>query len=177
MATNPIYNYGVEPEPEDVNEPNLESVVNLARKLLRDRETSEKKLARTLASISANRRSSSSSYPEVRRQGWFGKNSEDLRRVDAAKANEDLMVLLGRVAANSGRIITGVHEINATAAEYMDVRDNEVPEHLQAKSRVLSSVLSDLQAQVSVEITTMYNELALRNISRLYNSLTLHSHL
>jgi hypothetical protein len=166
---NSTFDYDIDPDRLGLDEDQLAFVAALARKLLQDKSSSEKKLARTLAGISANQRSYSSYSPEVRRKGLFGRNSEDLKRADAAKAIEDLYVLLARIAANSGKMVTGVHEINATAAEYMDIRVNELPDHLQPQSRVVSYALSDLQATVGVEIASMFTEISQRIVTRLYN--------
>jgi hypothetical protein len=114
--------------------------------------------------------SSARSQIQVRLQGFFRKpHPGDQARYEAAKANEDLAILLTDIVRNHSRIAVYSHYVATDAKKAMMQRDWELPVEVQEYGALLSGLNSEVLAQTVVEVMTMYPEIALANVKRAMN--------
>jgi hypothetical protein len=159
-----------DPEPQVVDEEVMAPIMDMVRKVIREKERTEHKLAKKLQSnlnrVAEVRWGSSTSSAIAVRTGLFGKNSKDLARSEAAKSNEDLAKLLGRLLTDHGKLGVFGHQILTEARRVMDERDDELPDWLQTYGHALSLIGAEVLAQTYTEIMTMFPQLGLEEIAR-----------
>ena len=156
----------VEPELTEEEEL-LEPIYALVRKVIKEKEKTNQKLEKKLRDV-VNRRYPTGSAIVPRRQGLFWKNKQDLASADTAKGNEDLALMVARAIVNTGKIGALAHEVATASTEYMHSQDEELRDGVQPYGRALTEVLSEIIATAVVEGTTMYPEIALKEISKRY---------
>jgi hypothetical protein len=159
-----------EPEPQVVDEEVMGPIVDMVRKVFKEKERAENKLAKKLQS-NFNRVAEVRWGPSARsaievRTGFFGKNSKDLARSDAAKTNEDLAKLLARLLTDYSKLGVFGHQILTEARRVMDERDDELPNGLQTYGHALSLISAELIAHTYTEVMTMFPQLGLEEIAR-----------
>ena len=156
-----------EPELTDEEEALLEPMYALVCKVIKEKEKTNQKLEKKLRDI-VNRRYPTGSAIQTRRQAIFWKNQKDLATEDTAKGNEDLALMVARAIVSAGKIGALGHDVATASTEYMYGQDDELRDDVQPYGRALTEVLSEIIATAVVEGTTMYPEIALKEISKLY---------
>jgi hypothetical protein len=158
--------------PELVDEEVVRPLVDFAEKMIKEKEKTtssiEKRLQQRIAQGQLG--NSTRSQIQVRLQGFFRKpHPGDQVRYEAAKANEDLAILLTNIVKDHARIAVYSHYIATEAKKVMMQRDWELPLEVQEYGALLSGLNSEVLAQTVVEVMTMYPEIALANVKRAMN--------
>jgi hypothetical protein len=104
---------------------------------------------------------------EVRKEGWLQKpNPRDLARVDAAKAADDLAVLLANVVKNHAKLGVFSHQIATEAKKVMVDRNYDLPEEVVEYGVAITELTETVIMNTVVEIMTMYPEVILAETNR-----------
>ena len=104
---------------------------------------------------------------EVRKEGWLQKpNPRDLARVDAAKAADDLAVLLANIVKNHAKLGVFSHQIATEAKKVMIERNYDLPEEVVEYGAAITEVTETVLMNTVVEIMTMYPEVILAETNR-----------
>jgi hypothetical protein len=104
---------------------------------------------------------------EVRKEGWLQKpNPRDLARVDAAKAADDLAVLLANIVKNHAKLGVFSHQIATEAKRVMIERNYDLPEEVVEYGAAITEVTETVLMNTVVEIMTMYPEVILAETNR-----------
>jgi hypothetical protein len=104
---------------------------------------------------------------EVRKQGWLQKpNPRDLARVDAAKAADDLAILLANIVKNHAKLGVFSHQIATEAKKVMIERNYDLPEEVVEYGAEIAELTETVLMNTVVEIMTMYPEVILAETSR-----------
>ena len=160
---------GTTQDPEAVAEDVVTPVMDFVQKMIQEKEkttsATEKRLQQRITEGKFG--SHARAQIQVRRQGLFQRpNARDLARYEAAKANEDLAILLTNVVKDHARIAVYSHYIATEAKKVMVQRDWDLPLEVQEYGALLSGLNSEVLAQTVVEVMTMYPELALAEVNR-----------
>ena len=120
--------------PEIVDEEVVRPLMDFAERMIKEKQKTtssiEKRLQQRIAQGQLG--NSTRSQIQVRLQGLLRKpNPRDLARYEAAKANEDLAILLSNIVKSHAQISVYSHYIATEAKKVMMKRDWELPAELQ----------------------------------------------
>jgi hypothetical protein len=163
---------GKSEEPETVDQEVLGTMMNHVQDIIKKHhETTnslQKRLERRVAEVKWG--NPARAPIQVRREGWLQRpNRRDLARVDAAKAADDLAILLANILKNHARLGVYGHHIATEAKKVMVERNYDLPEEVIEYGALLEELNSELIAQTVAEVMTMYPEIILRETSRAMN--------
>jgi hypothetical protein len=160
---------GKSEEPETVDEEVVRPMVDFVERIIKEKEKTTNSIEKRLQQRIAEGKwgNPARSQIQVRLQGFFRKpHPRDQARYEAAKANEDLAILLTNIVKDHARIAVYSHYIATEAKKVMVQRDWDLPLEVQEYGALLSGLNSEVLAQTVVEVMTMYPELALGEVNR-----------
>jgi hypothetical protein len=104
---------------------------------------------------------------DVRKEGWLQKpNPRDLARADAAKAADDMAVLLANIVKNHAKLGVFSHQIATEAKKVMVDRNSDLPEEVVEYGVEITELTETVIMNTVVEIMTMYPEVTLAEVAR-----------
>jgi hypothetical protein len=100
------------------------------------------------------------------RSGFWGKNKQDLKRVDAAKSIDDLWKLLGQYSTEHAKLAVLLHQLLMHAYYTMIETNYDMPPELQDFGRAITLMNMSILTSVDKEAMTMFGALSMEEITR-----------